>query len=67
MKVHIDEINCSGHGRCAKYAPNVFRLNDEDGYNADRGKTIDVPAGEEDNARLGVKSCPERAISVVEE
>jgi ferredoxin len=67
MKVHIDDVKCSGHGRCAKYAPNVFRLSDEDGYNADRGQTIAVPTGEEDNARLGVKSCPERAITIVEE
>ncbi|KUR73263.1 ferredoxin [Novosphingobium sp. Fuku2-ISO-50] len=66
MKVHIDEIKCTGHGRCAKYAPNVFTLNDEDGYNADRGKTIDVPADEEANARLGVKSCPERAITIID-
>jgi ferredoxin len=67
MKVHIDEEKCTGHGRCAKYAPNVFRLNDEDGYNADAGKTIDVPAGEESNVAVGVKSCPERAITVVED
>ena len=67
MKVHIDEVNCTGHGRCAKYAPNVYTLNDEDGYNAMRGQTIEVPAGEEDNARMGMKSCPERAITIVEE
>ncbi len=67
MKVHIDEIKCSGHGRCAKYASNVFRLSDEDGYNADRGLTIEVPAGEEANAAIGVRSCPERAITVVED
>jgi ferredoxin len=67
MKVHIDEEKCSGHGRCAKFAPNVFRLDDEDGYNSDRGQTIAVPPGEEANARLGIKSCPERAISIVEE
>jgi ferredoxin len=67
MKVHIDEEKCSGHGRCAKFAPNVFRLDDEDGYNSDRGKTIAVPAGEEANARLGIKSCPERAISIAED
>ena len=67
MKAHIDEVNCSGHGRCAKYAPNVYRLNDEDGYNADRGCTIEVPASEEENARLGAKACPERAITIVEE
>ena len=62
MKAKIDGDNCSGHGRCAKYAPNVFRL-DDDGYNADRGTTIDVPAGEEDAAKLGIKACPERAIT----
>ena len=67
MKVHIDEVNCTGHGRCAKYAPNVYTLNDEDGYNAMRGQTFEVPAGEEDNARMGMKSCPERAITIVEE
>jgi ferredoxin len=67
MKVHIDEEKCSGHGRCAKFAPNVFRLDDEDGYNSDRGQTIAVPEGEEANARLGIKSCPERAITIVED
>ena len=63
MKIHGE--NCTGHGRCAKYAPNVFRL-DDDGYNADRGGEIDVTAGEEDNALKGMKSCPEKAISLVE-
>ena len=67
MKVHIDEVKCTGHGRCAKYAPNVFTLSDEDGYNADRGKTIDVPPAEIDNAKLGIKSCPERALTIVED
>ena len=67
MKVHIDEVKCTGHGRCAKYAPNVYTLSDEDGYNADRGQVIEVPAGEEKNAILGMKSCPEKAITLVEE
>jgi ferredoxin len=66
MKMKIDEEMCTGHGRCAHYAPKVFRL-DDDGYNADRGGTVDVPAGEEKNAALGMKSCPERAITIVEE
>lgn len=66
MKVYIDAELCTGHGRCAKYAPNVYRLRDEDGYNADVGRTIEVPFGEERNAALGAKSCPERAILVVE-
>jgi ferredoxin len=37
MRVKIDGEHCTGHGRCAKYAPNVYRL-DDDGYNADRGR-----------------------------
>jgi ferredoxin len=65
MKMKIDEELCTGHGRCAHYAHNVFRL-DDDGYNADRGKTIEVPASEEKNAKLGMKSCPERAITEVD-
>jgi ferredoxin len=65
MRLKIDGENCSGHGRCAKYAPSVFRL-DDDGYNADRGNEIDVPAGEEDKALLGIKACPERAITIVD-
>ncbi len=67
MRVHIDGETCTGHGRCAKYAPNVFRLDEIDGYNADRGTTITVPEGEEKNATMGRKACPERAITVVDE
>lgn len=66
MRVKIDGEHCTGHGRCAKYAPNVFTL-DDDGYNVDRGSVIEVPAGEEENARRGMKSCPEQAIVLVEE
>ena len=65
MKVKIDETGCTGHGRCAKYAPNVYRL-DELGYNADRGKEIPVPEGEERNAQRGLGACPERAITKTE-
>lgn len=65
MRAKIDGEICSGHGRCAKYAPNVYEL-DSDGYNAQRGSTIDVPAGEEANAQRGARSCPERAIAIEE-
>jgi ferredoxin len=65
MRVKIDGEHCTGHGRCAKYAPNVFKL-DDDGYNAARGGEVDVPAGEEENAKRGMKSCPEQAITLVE-
>jgi ferredoxin len=65
MRVRIDANLCSGHGRCAKYAPDVFELNDSDGYNKDRGREIEVPEAAEDAARMGIKSCPERAITII--
>lgn len=66
MQVRIDGETCTGHGRCARYAPNVYRLDEIDGYNTDRGTVITVPEGEEHNATLGLKACPERAITVVD-
>lgn len=65
MKMRIDERLCSGHGRCARYAPELFPLDDA-GFNTARGRTVDVPAGEEANAGNALRSCPERAITVVE-
>lgn len=67
MRVHIDGETCTGHGRCAKYGPNVYRLDEIDGYNSDRGTTITVPEDEEKNATMGRKACPERAIKVVDD
>lgn len=66
MKVRIDGELCTGHGRCAHYGPEVYRL-DENGYNLDCEKVIDVAAGLERQATLGMKSCPERAILPVED
>lgn len=66
MKVTIDAELCTGHGRCWTHAPDVYTL-DDDGYNAERGATIDVPPGQEEAARLGARMCPERAITVLEE
>jgi ferredoxin len=66
MKVKIDADLCTGHGRCCVVAPEFYKL-DDNGYNADRGKTLDVPAGLEAAARLGAKRCPERAIAMIED
>jgi ferredoxin len=65
MQVKIDATLCSGHGRCAKLAPDVYKL-DDNGYNADRGKTLEVASPLEASARRGAKLCPERAIIIVE-
>ncbi len=66
MKIKIDETKCSGHGRCFVLAPEVYRLDDE-GYNADRGATIEVPPDLEKKAMIGVKNCPEAAIIPAED
>ena len=66
MKVKINGDLCTGHGRCAVVAPQFYKL-DDNGYNAERGKTVDVPAGLEAAARLGRQKCPERAITIIEE
>jgi ferredoxin len=65
MQVKIDAALCSGHGRCAKLAPTVYKL-DDNGYNADRGRTLDIPPAQEAAARKGAKLCPERAITIIE-
>jgi len=46
--------------------PEFYEL-DDNGYNADRGKTKDVPAALQAAARLGAARCPERAIRIIEE
>jgi ferredoxin len=66
MKAKIDGELCTGHGRCCAVAPEFYRL-DDNGYNADRGKTIDVPAALQAAARLGAARCPERAIRIIED
>jgi ferredoxin len=62
MRIEVDPETCTGHGRCYTLAPDVFEA-DDDGYCATR--SLDVPAGLEDPARLGATNCPERAITVV--
>jgi len=66
MKAKIDGNLCSGHGRCEVMAPAVYTL-DDNGYNAERGKTIQIKPGMEAAARTGAESCPERAITLIED
>lgn len=66
MKVKIDEVLCSGHGRCEFYASEVYSLN-EDGYNTQVGQIFTVPDGMEEKAVLGAANCPEQAITVIED
>ena len=50
-------------GRCADAAPDVFTL-DDDGFNVDGGRTVDVPEHLEAAARRGAAACPESAIQL---
>jgi ferredoxin len=62
MRVVVDQARCTGHGRCAAVAPDLFALDDETGQCA--VSEADVPPGLEEPARLAVDNCPERAISL---
>ena len=65
MKLHINSQLCQGHGRCYDLAPDLFG-DDDEGYGQVLGDGI-VPADEEQDARLAVANCPERAIELIEE
>ncbi len=65
IRVELDRSRCSGHGRCYDLAPEVFEA-DEDGYGTVKVRgPLEGPLLEA--ARRGELSCPERAISLVEE
>jgi ferredoxin len=66
MKVKVDGTLCTGHGRCWTVAPEVYDADDE-GFNSDRDSVIEVPEGREKEASIGVASCPEGALQVIEE
>ncbi len=65
MKARIDGVLCTGHGRCYALSDEVYDL-DDNGYNAQRGTTIDIAPGHEDGARLGAENCPEAAITIID-
>jgi len=65
VKVRINTQLCQGHGRCYDLAPSLFG-DDEEGYGQVLGDGTVPPGGEQD-ARLAVANCPERAIELIEE
>jgi len=64
MKVKADTNLCSGHARCAAIAPQIFTLSD-DGYIGFSEKEITPEQAAQ--ARRGVRACPERALTFVED
>jgi ferredoxin len=65
MKIHVIEEKCQGHNRCFVVAPLLFELDDY-GYAHEVGDG-EVPLEQQENARLAVANCPEKAIIIVEE
>jgi len=65
VKVRINSQLCQGHGRCYDLAPSLFG-DDDEGYGQVLGDGI-VPPGKEQDARLAVANCPERAVELIEE
>jgi ferredoxin len=64
MKIVVDPAVCTGHAQCASLAPDVYTVDDH-GYNALRAFT--VTSGLEEHARAGAISCPEGAITVLDD
>jgi ferredoxin len=64
VKVSVDKELCVGHGRCYDVAPELFE-DDEQGYAVVRGDGT-VPQGQAEAARLAVRLCPERAVTLIE-
>jgi ferredoxin len=62
MKIHVSQLECSGHGQCALVNPELFEL-DDDGFSVIDG-LFEIPAGSEDDARKAVQICPSQAISI---
>lgn len=63
MRIHVKPTVCQGHARCYALAPQIFQL-DDSGYILPGD--INVPAGQEALALRGVRSCPEKALAVLD-
>jgi ferredoxin len=64
MRIEANRKLCSGHARCAATAPDIFTL-DDDGYIDFETKTL--TSDQAVMARRGVKACPERALTLIED
>lgn len=65
MRIAVSQELCSGQGRCYAVAWEVYEADDQ-GFCAQAGTQFDVPAGLEEQARLGADTCPEGAIRIVD-
>ena len=66
MKLVIDDDVCQGHGRCYRIAPDVLGYDDE-GYVTPRDEPIEFPADRRMVAEEIVGTCPEQAITLIDD
>ncbi len=65
MRVRVDPLRCQGHTLCAMIAPESFELDDVDGHA--HAIVENVPDEDHEPVLEAMKSCPEQAITVVNE
>jgi ferredoxin len=63
VKVAVDRIRCEGYGFCEERAADLLRLTVDGVLEV---LSEEIPAGQEDMARLAVRSCPVAALTLVE-
>ena len=66
MKLIVDGASCMGHGRCYRIAPDLLAYDDE-GFPTIRDELIDVPQDQVEAAEDAAGTCPEEAISLIDE
>jgi ferredoxin len=66
MKLSISAELCRGHGRCYTLAEDLLE-DDDEGFVTARGQIVDVPDDQVDDARNAAASCPEGAITLLED
>jgi ferredoxin len=66
VKIRVDEEQCTGHGRCYRLAPDLLTYDDE-GYVSIRGQAIEVPDGQVEFAEEAEGTCPEGAITLIDD
>lgn len=65
MRITIDADRCQGHTRCSVAAPALFSHREDDGS---AFLLVDpVPPEHDQSARLAVRCCPERALTIVDD
>jgi ferredoxin len=66
VKLRIDGSVCMGHGRCYGIAPDLVTYDDE-GYPTIRDEWLAVPSDRVADAEEIAATCPEEAISLLDE